>query len=439
LLSGGAHPVLLNDDKLIPALASAGDTVELKSARNYACDGCFETIFPGETEFSFIYVPGVDVLEKALNSGAGFGMSGSSYLRGMKGSFRTPPAAMIDSFDQLVAIMDDHIWLGVNRQIAGYLGAYGAKAAVCPSPILSAMVDGCIESGRDFYDGGARYHMFAPLMTGISTVADSLHVIKTLVFEQGVLSLEELVACLRSDWGARSDGVGLKVPAARALELRALCLQQDKFGFGHADVDGHGWRLIDSFVDAIARGLKHPMHEAAFARLRRQYESPEKLFNLVVTPGVGTFEQYNFGGSFSGATPDGRKSGMPLATDLSASPYPQDQEVPAVQGKNAIIDAFSSWNHPSVARFADGAPSDFNIAEDSSAAALTKVIQAFAKGKGSNVMTVTTASPETLLAAEQRPEDFDLIRVRMGGWTEFFSVLFSDHKRQHRRRPLYTV
>lgn len=38
--------------------------------------------------------------------------------------------------------------------------------------------------------------------------------------------------------------------------------------------------------------------------------------------------------------------------------------------------------------------------------------------------------------AEATPQNFNLVRVRMGGWTEFFSVLFSD-KQHHRRRPVY--
>lgn len=439
LLSGGAHPVLLNDDKLVPALKAAGKNVELKSARNYACDGCYETIFPGETEFSFIYVPAVDVLEKALNSGAGFGASGGTYLRGFKGSYRTRPAEAIGSFDEFIEILDQHIWLNVNRQLAGYLSAYGAKAGVCPSPILSALVDGCLESGRDFYDGGARYHMFAPLMTGISTVADSLYVIEKLVFTDRVMGLDELVACLRSDWGARSDMVGRKVSAERARDLRAQVMDQPKFGHGERAVDRHAWRLIDAFVGAIERALEHPMHAPALARLEARFATPEKPFNLVVTPGVGTFEQYNFGGSFGGATPDGRRAGAPLATDLSASPYPQDLDVPPDRAMPDIRQAFPSWNHASVNRFADGAPSDFNIAEDTSPEALVDVIRAFAEGHGSNVMTVTAANASTLAAAEASPGRYDLVRVRMGGWTEFFAVLFADHKRQHRRRPIYPV
>ena len=100
------------------ASRDSGDTVELKSARNYACDGCYETLFPGETEFSFFYIPAVDVLEKALNSGAGFNASGGSSLRGTKTSYRTPPANLIRDFEHLYEILELHIKLNVHRQLA---------------------------------------------------------------------------------------------------------------------------------------------------------------------------------------------------------------------------------------------------------------------------------------------------------------------------------
>jgi hypothetical protein len=65
-LSGGAHPILLNDEKLIPSLHQSGhdvgectknfagwhSEVDIRSAQNYACDGCYEPQFPGENWFS---------------------------------------------------------------------------------------------------------------------------------------------------------------------------------------------------------------------------------------------------------------------------------------------------------------------------------------------------------------------------------------------------
>jgi hypothetical protein len=96
LLSGGAHPVLLNDNIIVPALMKhAGPPIEAKAARNYACDGCYETMVAGESEFSFGFVPALDVIEKALNRGAGIALAGSTNLRGSKNSWRSKPASEI--------------------------------------------------------------------------------------------------------------------------------------------------------------------------------------------------------------------------------------------------------------------------------------------------------------------------------------------------------
>ena len=450
LLSGGAHPILMNDDKLFPELhKGCGGKVELESARNYACDGCYETLFPGQTEFSFLYVPALDVLEKSLNSGAGLGDAGGLHLRGSKSSFRSPPARRIRDFKHFFEILEQHLWLNVNRQLAGYLGAYGTKAEICASPLLSSMINGCLESGRDFYDGGARYHMFAPLMTGISTAADSLYVIKTLIFEEQAYSLEELVACLRSNWGERDEVIGMKVSRDRARSIRAHCLAQPKFGTGDRRVDELAWKLVESFTDAVHKARNHPIHEKRWNELQNRYNIPGRPFEILLTPGVGTFEQYVFGGSFVGATPDGRKSGQSIATDLSAAPLPEDLEpilrdVSAPQGplyarQWQLLSSMISWNHPAVNRLSDGAPSDFNIREDFPKRKLVEALRAFADGKGSNMMTVTVANPETLrkLPPRQRTNTISSV-CGMGGWTEFFCVLFKAHKKHHRRRPIYT-
>lgn len=443
LLSGGAHPILLNDDKIVPALMNAGPGIPLETARNYACDGCYETLFPGETEFSFFYVPGLDMLEKALNGGAGFGSAGPTFLRGMKSSYRTGEASDLDSFESFYAVFEEHVQLSVHRGFRNVLRAYGSKAQVCPSPILSAMIEDCIASGRDFYDGGARHHIFAPLMTGISTVADSLYVIGALIFQQRLFTMRELIACLASDWGGRDVVIGQTLPKDRVEEIRRLCLAQPKFGHGDARVDKYAWRVINSFVDAFEAALIHPLHKDALANLAARFGTPEHPFGLVFTPGVGTFEQYVFGGSFAGATPDGRKSGQAIASDLAASPLPQDLD-PLCEGGGRIrgvplLASFASWRNGSINRLSDGAPSDFNIREDFPRETLIEYLRAFANGEGGNIMTVTVANPETMAAAEENPFDHELLRVRMGGWTEFYSVLFPDHKKQHRRRPLYVA
>src|SRR5207302_5461494 len=85
LLAGGAQPVLMNDDRIIPQLhRGTGGTVALASARNYACDGCYETLFAGETEFTFGVLFSLHLIEKALNQGATIAGAGDVHLRGLK-------------------------------------------------------------------------------------------------------------------------------------------------------------------------------------------------------------------------------------------------------------------------------------------------------------------------------------------------------------------
>ena len=276
ILSGGAHPILMNDDKIIPALKNkTGGKVELKSARNYACDGCYETLFAGETEFSFGFVGALDVLEKALNSGAGFAFSGVTNLRGSKSSIRTEQAKNIKSFEDFWRILEKHLLLGCHKFFHGILTAYGSKEEVSPSPLLSSMINGCLDKGKDLAGGGARYKLFSPLMTGISTAVDSLYVVKKLVFEENLFSLEELVSCLRSNWKEddednRTEVVGLKLKRDRVTEIRNLCTSQLKFGYGNEKVDELAYRLINSFYNALQEARKDSIHKESWDKLKKQ-------------------------------------------------------------------------------------------------------------------------------------------------------------------------
>jgi pyruvate-formate lyase len=54
-------------------------------------------------------------------------------------------------------------------------------------------------------------------------------------------------------------------------------------------------------------------------------------------------------------------------------------------------------------------------------------------------MTITCADSETYKNAKRDPEKYDLLRARMGGWTEFFVPMFPAHQPQHERRPFETA
>ncbi|MDQ3749832.1 MAG: pyruvate formate lyase family protein [Acidobacteriota bacterium] len=452
LLSGGAHPVLLQDEKIVAGLLEGGGGhIPLSAARNYACDGCYETMVAGETEFSFGFVSAPDVIEKALNRGAGLAAAGPVHLRGWKESWRSRSAQELSSWEDFWTTLADHIALGCHRYINNLLLNYGNKTGVCPSPLLSALIGGCVESSRDLTDGGARYHIFSPLMTGISTAADSLYAIKTLVFEEKSVGIDELVTALSTNWGAGlvHDGgtdlpaLGVAVSAERIKKIRQLCDSEPKFGYGNKQVDNLAWQLINLFCDTVEQVWASDTHRAAYERLQQKYKNDDHEFDILLIPGVGTFEQYVFSGSFLGASADGRRSGDPIASDLSPSPVHRD--FPAVPADGSTMhsrtgklgDSFRSYGDISMHRLGDGAPADYNLPEDFPLPLLVEQLKAFAQGKGGSVATFTVANPQTFLGAQQDPDSFNLVRVRMGGWTEFFICLFPEHQEQHRRRPLF--
>jgi pyruvate-formate lyase len=449
LLSGGAHPVLLNDERILAALErNTEGRVPPRSLRNYACDGCYETMFAGETEFSFGFIFALDAIERTLNRGAklpaGPGAA-ASHLRGIKDSWRTPPASDLADFNDFWEVMRRHLLLYCHRYLASLLALYGNKIDVAPSPLLSAFLGGCLESGRDLNAGGVRYHLFSPLLVGVGSAADSLYAINALVFGQKLFTLGELLTCLATDWGSHDLVLGRHVPRERIQAIRKLCQEQPKFGGGDPRVDQLAWRLIDTFVDCVAEARRDPVHVPAFERLKSRYEAPGHPFELFLAPGVGTFEQYVLLGGVSGASPDGRPAGGPIGSDMSAAPVPPDEE-PVTSGAGGrlrhrrqyrMAGGLASYNHACLNRLGDGAPADYNIPENFSPAKLVDTLQRFAHGDGPSVCTFTVADPETLAAALRAPQEHDLVRVRMGGWTEFFIALFPPHQEQHRRRPLY--
>src|SRR6202035_2900614 len=102
-----------------------------------------------------------------------------------------------------------------------------------------------------------------------------------------------------------------------------------------------------------------------------------------------------------------------------------------------LAEALRSYGHDSMNLLGDGAPADYNIPEDFPRTELADAIERFAEGESGSVCTFTVANPATLAKARDSHDEYNLVRVRMGGWTEFFIALFPDHKEQHRRRPLF--
>ncbi|KAF0813692.1 Choline trimethylamine-lyase [Andreprevotia sp. IGB-42] len=447
LLAGGAHPIMYNDDRLCEALHRSGSEVSLAWSRDYAADGCYEPMLAGATEFAFNNVTPMTALEQALNQGATYGSAGPVYLRGLKQTFRSPPVEEITSFEQLQEIFLKQLeWL-VIQSYNVILGAYGNLGGICPSPLLSNLIDGCVESGRDLTNAGARFHMIAPLCVGVSNTIDSLFAIKKLVFDPAtaITTLPELLDCLINDWGYtmiepyQNTLMGPADAAERGRryqEWRATALALPKWGSGNAEVNALGEWLMEKLVALCVDTVRTP--SPALKPVLDGIASTYGQFEFVVTPGIGTFEGYVGDGLPCGASADGRRNSMPIASDLSPVPAPQD--LPAAPAFRNIYQSLESYRVDAIEYgLSNASPVDMNIAEGFPLDDLQRFVKAYARGEtGSNLITLTCADLATYQAATQDPERFNLVRVRMGGWTEFYVAMFPMHQDQHQRRQYFT-
>ena len=115
---------------------------------------------------------------------------------------------------------------------------YGNIVEYCPSPLLSSLIRGCLETKRDIYDGGANHTLIGVQFISFANTVDSLYAIKRLCFDHdsAVISLAELVRCLKCDWGYN---------------------MQEPF---HDELAGatRGKRLSDTYMEVRERALNLP-------------------------------------------------------------------------------------------------------------------------------------------------------------------------------------
>ncbi|KAI2633412.1 pyruvate formate lyase-domain-containing protein [Xylaria nigripes] len=451
ILSGGAHPVLFNDDKLCKGLEESGGGVTRAWARDYSADGCYEPMMSGASDFTMTSISPMLALEQTLNQGSTYGDAGSVHLRGLKQSFRSPPAIKITSFKTIKEIFIEQLRWTIIKTYSSVLNGYGNLEGVCPSPLLSGILRGCIDSGLDLTSGGAKFHILGPMVTGIANTIDSLYAINKLCYDPTTArcTLQELVKCLICDWGYnmiepyQDKALGPANAAANAVrykELREVALQLPKWGTGNApkELNELGKWYITSVVDMLVQAIREPWPtlKKPLDRIRAQYGED---FQFIVTPGAGTFEGYVGDGIPCGASADGRRATMPVASDMSPVPDPQD--LPPAPVLRDIYKGPESYAYEAVEnRISSAAPVDMNIPENFPLKRLEQFISDFAEGKvGGNMVTLTCADLSTYREASRDPEQYNLIRVRMGGWTEFYPTMFPEYQEHQQRRQYFEV
>ena len=389
LKQGGGMPALFNDEQLIPSIERMG--IPTADARDYTNDGCWETIIPGRTDFRFQRVSLMLCLEWALNRGV-------SRVTGEKHGVDTGDPRLFTSFDQVwdaFVLQLEHLAGGLMDSVAQNVNG---RHNIAPVPLLSALIDGAIASRHDMTNGGARYRTFAMLAEGASHAIDSLAAINKVVFVNSDASMEQLCDALDTDFKGNPG-------------LRAKLMAVPKYGNDNPYVDAMGRRVIDAFTEIVGR-------------MGRQYETTIKF-----PCGVGTFSWYIGIGEGLGASPDGRLAFEPVSSNFS----------PALgRDRNGIPGAILSYSAMHEYNLPAGAPLDLRLNRstvlgDEGTDRMAALVRSFVE-MGGSMMTLTVVDAAELRAAQHEPDNYRSLRVRMGGWCAYFTMLSREQQDHHIHR-----
>ncbi len=376
--TGIGYPSLFNDEALIPLLEKWG--VPPEDAKGYAVSGCVYMEIPGKNITR--RVEGYFVLAKCLWWALHQGVDPKT---GEQWGARTPDPATFTSWKDVFEAYLEQVKFFTTKLAQLENTCRDLYAKYCPRPFYSAIVEGCIEKGKECKQWiyPSMVHDMT-IIIGTTNVADSLAAVKKVVFEDQLASLPELIGIMDKNWEGRED-------------IRQACLKAPKFGND------------DDYVDLIARDAHHGT-EAAMETVKDRFGFSKR--------GDGSAVSATYGLSANTpATPDGRRDGEPFA-DSTLSPQPgMDKKGPtAVLNSCAKIDTLETYNHLFNQKFLP------QFLEGEMKPLFIDYLKTWREKKIPHVQ-FNIVDSETLMDAKQRPEEYLDLIVRVAGYSAYFVEL----------------
>ncbi|MDR2052813.1 MAG: formate C-acetyltransferase/glycerol dehydratase family glycyl radical enzyme [Treponema sp.] len=377
---GSGMPQFFNDEAVIPALENLG--IDGRDAKNYAVVGCVELTTQGNNlGWSDAAMFNLNkVLELTLTGGR-------DLLTGKQIAENLGDLSRYRTFEDLERVFAAHLDHYIGKMIACCEEVEKAHTALLPTPFLSAVINNCMARGLDVTAGGAQYNLSGIQMIQIANLADSLAAVKSLVFDEGRIGKAELLAALEGNFQGRE-----------ALR-QTLIHRVPKYG---NDVD---------WVDKL--GAKWALY------FREKLESRVNYRGGLYHTGMYTVSAHVPMGEMVGASPDGRLSGAPLADGGMSPMYGRDLAGPtAVLKSVSKLDKLLSSNGGLLnMKFL---PEFFTGRE--SVEKFSLFLRAFVDLEIPHIQ-FNVVRREDLLAAQENPEQYRSLTVRVAGYTAYFTEL----------------
>jgi len=384
--TGGGMPAIFGDRRIIETFTSRG--VPLEEAREFSMMGCVVPFLPGK---SAEVIPHADVpptaggytnlpqlLLLALNDG-------KDIVTGKRLGPATGKPSGLANIEDVFDLLREQMRFSLASATHGTKARCDATADVLPRPWLSMLVKDCIETGLDLRRGGARYNFSPIVASGLPNLADSLAAVQQFVFKEKLLTMEELLELLRTNFEGRES-------IQQMLHNRS-----PKYG---NDIE-----LVDALAERCTR---------MYAEEVKLYDSP----GFWAWPFLQTIAKHVSFGRRMGATPDGRLAGQPIADGGVSPVYGMDRN-----GPTAVLRTVSRMHGtPITASLLNMKFSPLALHGDGGIDKLVTLVRTYFEMGGHHIQ-FNFVDGETLRAAQDRPEQYADLVVRVAGFSAYFTQL----------------
>jgi formate C-acetyltransferase len=397
---GTGEPKIFNDASMIEALMNYGKP--LRDARNYVGIGCVEPCVPGKTygwhDSSSLNL--AKIFQLAVNGGRCL-ECGKDCDRfdvcagvGKRLGIDTGSLETFQTFDEVKEAFDAQMKYWCDRMIASINKIDFAQQRLKPLPYLSLLIDDCMERGVDVTAGGARYNHSGPQCVGVGTVADSLSVVKQLVFDEKKISGDGFLSALKNDWEGNEP-------------LYALVNSDRMHHYGNDDDE----------ADDIARFV--------MATYCRHIEHRPTPHGGEYMPGAYSVTNNVMHGMSTVATPDGRRAGEPLSDCMGpVHTYAGSHDR---RGPTAIANSVAKLDH---ARIGNGIILNWKfspaaVSGETGRDNLIGLMDVYFKNKGMQSQ-FSIVGRDMMIAAQKHPEKYRDLLVRIAGYSAYFVELSTE-------------
>ena len=372
---GHGYPSLFNTDTYVQEMVRAGKAVE--DAREGGCSGCIEVgAFGKEAYLLTGYLNTPKILEITLHDGM-------DPLTGKQLGLHTGDPRHFSDYEQLYEAWRLQMEHFVNMKLAVNNYIERMFALYAPATFLSLFIDDCVEKGRDYYAGGARYNTTYIQCTGLGTITDSLSALKKHVFDDKRYTMDAILHALDNDFEGEE-------------KMRQYIIHHTPF-FGNDDdrADDIARRVYDDLVNAIEG--------------RPNTRGGRTHLNMLSTT------CHNYFGQVCGATPNGRKAHFAISDGTSPAHGADTHGPTAVVKSLGKLDQTKSGGTLLNMRFTPAL-----LQRERDQQKLASLIRSYFKMGGHHIQfnIIDTA---TLRDAQSHPDDYRDLLVRVAGYSDYFN------------------